>query len=78
MEKTIKLKPCKLCGGIGRVRTEPFDLEDYKLFLMLPEIEHGDCSFVIECVDCGATTGSIYTVENAVKVWNMGEARIGG
>lgn len=78
MEETIKLKPCKLCGGLGKIGTKPFDLEDYRLFQMFPRIEHEDCSFAIKCSHCGATTGSIYTLENAVKVWNMGEARIGG
>lgn len=31
MENTIKLKPCKFCGGLRRIRTVPFDSEDYGL-----------------------------------------------
>lgn len=76
MEKTIKLKPCKFCGGLGRIRTEPFDFEDYELFQKCLDIEHDDCSFVVECSHCRATTGPIYTVKNAAKVWNSGEAMV--
>lgn len=76
MEKIIKLKPCKFCGGLGRIRTVPFDSEDYELFRKYPDIEHDDCSFTIECSHCKATTGLIYTVENAGKVWNSGEVRV--
>lgn len=76
MEEAIKLKPCKFCGGLGRIKTELLDLEDYQLFQVFPEVDHGDCCFVIECSHCGATTGPIYTMENAVKVWNMGEAEL--
>lgn len=73
MEMTLNLKPCKFCGGLGRIGTRPFDLEDYKLFQMFPRIGHEDCSLVIECSHCGATTDCMYTAENAVKGWNSGK-----
>ena len=76
MENTVKLKPCKFCGGLGRIRTVPFDSEDYELFRKYSDIEHDDCSFVVECSRCGAVIDPIYTMENAVKVWNSGEARL--
>lgn len=74
MEKTTKLKPCKFCGGRGIIRTVPFDAEDYQLFQMHPDIEHEECSFVLECGNCAANTGPIYMMDNAVKVWNDGGA----
>ena len=76
VENTVKLKPCKFCGGLGKIRTVPFDSEDYELFRKYSDIEHDDCSFVVECSHCGATIDPIYPLENAVKVWNSGEARL--
>ena len=53
MENTVKLKPCKFCGGLGKIRTVPFDSEDYEFFRKYSDIEHDDCSFVVECSRCG-------------------------
>ena len=76
MEKTLKPKPCKFCGGLGEIRTVPFDSEYYELFRKYSDIEHDDFSFVVECSRCGAVIDPIYTMDNAVKVWNSGEARL--
>jgi len=58
---TEKLKPCPFCGGIAKlfsfdVAYNPVRLKDWELQCMND--------------DCGVTTGTWYTKEQAINVWN--------
>lgn len=57
--KMDELKPCKSCGGIGKIGGTSQLFPDHRIDI-----------YVAVCVKCGMRTGECFSYSEAIEAWN--------